>query len=79
MANDSVMTRAEFVEYMEAFENRIKVEFEETNGLIRLSFEAVGALRETTERGFGDMREDHKQQIELLHSAVKHVRPPSLP
>ena len=76
MANDNVMTRAEFVEYMEAFENRIKVRFEETNSLIRLSVEAVDALRKTTVRGFADMRGEHQQQIDLIHVAVTCARAP---
>ena len=87
------MTRAEFAEYMKAFEERLeerldgrfasfeerinhsmKVQFEETRGLIRFSLEAVDALRETTERGFAEMRADHEEQTTLLKDAVKHVR-----
>ena len=79
------MTRAEFIEYMKAFEKRLdgrfeslegsmKIQFEDVRKDIRLSFEAVVALRETTERGFAGMRVDHKQQIGLLETAIKHVR-----
>jgi hypothetical protein len=62
---------------MAGFDQRIggmDVQFEETRALIRLSFEAVDALRETTERGFAEMRADHKDQISLLHAAIKHIR-----
>jgi hypothetical protein len=58
----------------ETLAQSMKVQFEETRGRIRFSFEAVDALRETTDRGFADMRQEHTQQTELLHIAVGHVR-----
>jgi hypothetical protein len=72
---ERVETRMEGVETrMEAFENRVMIRFEEVERIGRLSFEAVEALRETTDRGFADVRTDHQEQVTLLHTAVKHVR-----
>lgn len=84
-----VITRTEFLEYMEAFEARLnnrfdeefgairgsmKIQFEETHALIRLSLEGLEALRETTERGFVDVRARLDDNTDLLKSAVQHVR-----
>ena len=79
------MTRAEFLEYMKGFEERInqqfdsikgstKLQFEETRGLIRLSLEAVDALRESTEQGFREVRAELDEQTSLLKDAIRHVR-----
>jgi hypothetical protein len=73
MADES-LTRDEFVRYMEGFENRMMMRFEELHGTVRLSFEAIEALRETTDRGFAEMRRDHKEQTDLLQAAIKHIR-----
>jgi hypothetical protein len=75
---DEMMKRSEFLEYMQAFEerftNRMDVQFEETRGLIRLSLEGLEALRETTERGFADVRRENHENRTLLEEVVKHVR-----
>jgi hypothetical protein len=67
---DDFITRSEFFSYMEQFETRINVQFDELRGLVRLSFEAIGTLRESTERGFAEMRADYDQRFALLHNAV---------
>jgi hypothetical protein len=46
----------EFFSYMEQFENRGNVRFDELCRLMRLSFEALSTLRETMERA--EMRAD---------------------
>jgi hypothetical protein len=74
---DEMIERSEFLEYMKAFEerfDRIDVQFEETRGLIRLSLEGLAGLRDTTERGFGDVRRENNENRTLLEEAVKHVR-----
>jgi hypothetical protein len=55
-------------------EHRMKIQFEETRGLIRLSLEGLDALRETTERGFADVRRENQDNKTLLEAALKHVR-----
>lgn len=76
MADD--VTRTEFTGYMKAFEERLTqrmdVQFDETRSLIRLSLEAVDSLRETTARGFNEVRQQLDEQSDLLKTAVKHVR-----
>ena len=99
-----MIQRSEFLEYMEAFEERLNarfdeklhalddklhgslhaglgglehrmnIQFEETRGLIRLSLEGLDALRETTERGFADVRRENQDNKTLLEAALKHVR-----
>lgn len=80
-----VMTRAEFLDYMKEFEERInqrfdatngsiRFQFEETRALIRLSLEAVQGLRETTERGFSEVRAEFGEQVSLLKDVARHLR-----
>lgn len=73
-----MLTRSEFLEYMKAFEerfnSRMTVQFEETRALIRLSLEGLDALRETTERGFAEIRRENHDNKTLLEAALKHVR-----
>lgn len=57
-----------------SLEQYMKVQFEETRGLIRLSLEAVDALRESTEQGFRDVGAEHAEQTSLLKDAIRHVR-----
>jgi hypothetical protein len=71
---DEMLTRSEFLEYMKAFENRITIQFEDTQRLIRLSLEGLDALRETTERGFAEIRRENHDNKTLLEAALKHVR-----
>jgi hypothetical protein len=100
---DEMITRSEFFEYMQAFEERLttrfdqrmdgleqrmggleqrmggvehrmNIQFEETRSLIRLSLEGLDALRETTERGFAEIRSENHDNRTLLEAAVKHVR-----
>jgi hypothetical protein len=73
MANE-VILKSEFLEYMAAFEQRMKVQFEDTRSLIRLSLEGLDALRESTDRGFADLRRENDQTHALLEAALKHVR-----
>jgi hypothetical protein len=54
--------------------NKVDVQFEETRGLIRLSFEGLDGLRDTTERGFAGVRRENNENRTLLEEAVKHVR-----
>ena len=61
-------------ERFDSLEQTMKVQFEETRGLIRLSLEAVGGLRETTERGFSDVRAEVGEQTSLLKDVARHVR-----
>lgn len=79
------MTRAEFTEYMTAFEQRfdqridrleqkMAIEFEEVKRHIRLSLEGLDALRETTGKGFEAMQANHESQILLVHDVIRHVR-----
>jgi hypothetical protein len=56
---------------MEGFERRVMMRFEDLHGTVRLSFEAVEALRESTERNFAEVRADHTEQITQLHSAIR--------
>jgi hypothetical protein len=88
-----MMTRSEFSEYMQAFEERMamrlderlnervgaleqrmNVQFEDTRSLLRLSLEGLGALRESTARGFSVVRRENHENRTLLEEAVKHVR-----
>jgi hypothetical protein len=82
---DEMIKRSEFLEYMQAFEERsdsrfgrlgqsMKVQFEETRSLIRLSLEGLDALRETTTRGFNDWRTENQENQTLLEAALTHVR-----
>ena len=86
---DKMIERSEFFEYMQAFEerfngrmqafeqrinSRVDVHFDETQRLVRLSFEAIDALRETTDRGFADLRRDNHENKTLLEAALTHVR-----
>ena len=71
---DEMLSRSEFLEYMKAFENRITIQFEDTQRLIRLSLEGLDALRETTERGFAEIRRENYDNKTLLEAALKHVR-----
>ena len=72
------MMRTEFAKYMKAFEERLNqrmdVQFDETRGLIRLSLEAVEALRESTEQGFRAVRAELGEHTSLLEDAIRHVR-----
>ena len=67
------MTRAEFTQYLKDVEDRIKVQFEETRSLVRLSLERLETDRETTERGFADVRRENHQLRRLLESRLTHV------
>jgi chromosome segregation ATPase len=58
----------------DSLEQHMKVQFDETRGLIRLSLEAVDALRESTEQGFREVRAEHAEQTSLLKDAIRHVR-----
>ena len=57
-----------------SLEHRMNIQFEETRGLIRLSLEGLDALRETTERGFADVRHENQDNKTLLEAALKNVR-----
>jgi hypothetical protein len=71
---DEMIERSEFLEYMQAFEERITIQFEDTRSLIRLSLKGLDALRETTERGFNDLRNENQENKTLLEAALRHVR-----
>jgi chromosome segregation ATPase len=59
---------------LDRLEHSMTVQFEETRGLIRLSLEGLDALRETTERGFAEVRRANGDHKTLLEAALKHVR-----
>jgi hypothetical protein len=67
------MTRAEFTQQMKDFEDRIKVYFEETQSLVRLSLERLDMGRETTDRSLADLRREGHQLRALLESRLTHV------
>ena len=67
------MTRVEFAQHMKDFEERIKVYFEETQSLVRLSLERLDMGRETTDRGLADLRRESHQLRALLESRLTHV------
>jgi hypothetical protein len=71
MAED--MTRAELAQQMKDFEDRIKVDFEETRSLVRLSLERLDMGRESTERSFADLRRESHQLRAMLESRLTHV------
>jgi hypothetical protein len=63
------LTRVEFAECMKD----LKLELEETRSLIRLSLQELQTGRETTERGFADVRRESHQLRALLESRLTHV------
>lgn len=65
---DAVDTR------FDTLEQSMKVQFEEVRRDLRFSLEALTALRETTDRGFEQVRADHAGQTTLLEDALRHVR-----
>jgi hypothetical protein len=65
---------AQFEETRRDIRMDMKVPIEDVRRDVRLSFEAVETLRDTTERGFADMRTQHHQQTTLLQAAIEHVR-----
>jgi hypothetical protein len=74
---DDFITRSEFFSFMQQLEQRLiqrmDVQFEDLRGLVRLSSEAIGTLRESTERGFAEVRADHDQRFIVLHQAVAEL------
>jgi hypothetical protein len=71
MAED--LTRAEFAQYTKDFEERLTVQLEETRSLLRLSLERLETGRESTERGFAELRRESQQLRRLLESRLMHV------
>ena len=67
------MTRAELAQQLKDFEDRIKVDFEETRSLVRLSLERLDMGRESTERSLADLRRESHQLRTLLESRLTHV------
>jgi hypothetical protein len=67
------LTRAELAQQMKDFEDRIKVHFEETRSLVRLSLERLDMGREGMERSFADLRRESHQLRALLESRLTHV------
>jgi hypothetical protein len=58
---DELITRSEFVEYMQALEDRLTRQMERH----------VTSLREAADRNFGELRGQHDQQTSLLRTAVR--------
>jgi hypothetical protein len=58
---DDLITRSEFVAYMQALEDRLTRQMER---------HATG-LREAADRNFGELRGQHDQQTSLLRTAVR--------
>ena len=52
----------------------LRTQVEDTNRIAKLSLEGLAALRETTEKRFGEARRDHVEQTDLLKSVLVHVR-----
>jgi hypothetical protein len=71
---DEMIRKSEFLEYMESFERRVNIQFEETRSLVRLSLEGLEVSRETTERGFAEVQRTNRENKILLEAALTHVR-----
>jgi hypothetical protein len=79
------MTRAEFAEYMSAFEKRLETRFggleqkmrmgfEETRGDIRLAFEGLVAVQESMDRKLENVQADLVNQTSLIHAVLRNLR-----
>jgi putative heme iron utilization protein len=54
--------------------NNMKVEFEQTRGVLRFGLDAREALRETMEARFAEADQKHDQQIALLKDVLRAER-----
>ena len=52
----------------------LRIQVEDSNRIAKLGLEGLEALRETTEKGFSEVRRDHVEQTDLLKSVLVHVR-----
>jgi hypothetical protein len=53
---------------------KVSVGFEESHRLMKVGFEGLGALRETTDARFDSMSDEHAKQFDLLTKFGVHLR-----